>query len=402
MGKFEKISVGEANKWLRWISSLASDTATRRGTEGPNPLIPRQEYEMLAGFQAFYSCPSIEEFIMDKVGTDGLKDMVAKRAHREFGSKIDSLCATEAMFTVPMYIGRGCRYLTGLIKQGDLIDEVITLVSFWKAFSAGQRRDGKIMGWDAGYASQLLDQDVVERLRGEVEPLDAEKKKLVYKFNAAAQMQGFMNHFDNRLGLGDTGPYETKDRLILVRDCYVNEKVFHWSDANEGLPFSYTIVLTLDKKKMMEDRKSGKMKYFALYDTGTIFSDPFTYEHDVVLDAAVYSREEDDVAHQPQRIALADLPKHAEKCEEATIKLYQKLMKMSKFERMIAGMWVYAVSIMLPALRATNLYEEACEKTGLWEMHPSTLNGYTQVMERASILIPKIMAGLGAGPLPLS
>lgn len=400
MSKLEKITSAEVNMWLKRQSYLISDVIARRGTEGANPLIPRQEYEITAGLQTFFGLPPIYEFIADRIGMDGIREL-GKRAQREFGTKIDSICAIQCPIFIGLCTGRAALICADLFKPSDNIDNVITLMSFWKAFNAGLRKDGRQQGFDTGYVSQYLDQDVVERIGDEVEPLDAEQKKLVQKFNAASQMQSFLMQFDNRLGLGDTGPYETKDRLMLVRDSYVNEKIWHWSDTAEGLPFSYSIVITLDKKKMMDDRKSGKLKFFSLYDTGTVLSDPFTYEHDAVMEAAVYMREEDDVAHQPQRIPLQDLPGHLERCEEATIKLYQKIMKMSKFERMIAGLWVYYIGTALPPLRAAGLYEEACDKMGLWELRPEVMTYLPQIMQRAAKAMPRAASGYGMSPLPV-
>src|SRR3990172_6252762 len=289
MGRLEKMTIDEANKWLKYTSYELSDLVARRGTEGVNPLIPRQEYELAAGIQTFFSHPPLMEFVADKIGMDGIRGL-GRPAHREFGSKINSLCNLVCQSRIPIVVGRASLVNAELITPADYSDNIRTLYTFVHTFMDGFRKNGRKHGLDYGYVSQILDQDVVEGLRGEAEPLDDESRRLVHKFNAAIQMQGFTDHFDCRLGLGDTGPYELEDRLMLVRDCYVNEKVFHWSDACEGLPFSYSLVITLDKKKMMEDRRSGKLKFFSVYDTGTVFSDPFTYERDVLLEAAAYFR----------------------------------------------------------------------------------------------------------------
>lgn len=400
MSKLEKITAAEVNMWLKRQSYLISDVIARRGTEGANPLIPRQEYEITAGLQTFFGLPPIHEFIADRIGMDGIREL-GKRAKREFGSKKDSICAIQCPIFIGLCTGRAALICADLFKPSDNIENVITLVSFWKAFNAGLRKDGRQQGFDTGYVSQFLDQDVVDRLREEVEPLDIETRRMVQKFNAASQMQAFLMHFDNRLGLGDTGPYETKDRLMLVLDSYVNEKIFHWSDTAEGLPFSYSMVITLDKKKMMEDRKSGKLKFFSLYDTGTLLSEPFTYEHDAMLEAAVYAREDDDPNVQPVRVPLKDLPEITKKIEAATIKLYMKLMKMSKFERMVAGLWVYYIGTALPPLRAAGLYEEACDTQGLWDLRPEVLTYLPQIMQRAAKVMPRAASGYGMSPLPV-
>ena len=63
------------------------------------------------------------------------------------------------------------------------------------------------------------------------------------QFNAAAELLAFLDHYDCRLGLGDTGPYELPDgKLLILRDLFVNEEVFHWSDVCDDatLPHCYT------------------------------------------------------------------------------------------------------------------------------------------------------------------
>ena len=57
MKMLELIPADECVKWEKHISWYASDLLARRGTEGVNPLIPRQEYELLSFMTTFLQHP---------------------------------------------------------------------------------------------------------------------------------------------------------------------------------------------------------------------------------------------------------------------------------------------------------------------------------------------------------
>ena len=54
-------------------------------------------------------------------------------------------------------------------------------------------------------------------------------------------MMGFLLHFDNRLGVGDHGPYPLDDGgFVLARDIILDEPAFPWSGGGE-LPYAVTV-----------------------------------------------------------------------------------------------------------------------------------------------------------------
>lgn len=401
MGRLEKISVEEANKYLKYGSLHISDTLAMRGSEGYNPLIPRQVYEGWGTTLAFFKHPELHEAIADKIGMDGIREL-GKVAHREIGTKIN-LCHMTCIDWIAIS-GRAAQLLGALCDPGDWVDNALTILSFWKTMMQGFRKDGRLGGWESGYVSEILDRDVVEAFSCEVEPLDEEKRALVGRFNAATQLLGFLDHFDCRLGLGDTGPYDLGDKLVVARDAYVNEEVYHWSDACEGLPFCYSLVLTFDKQAMMEDRQKGQLRFFSMYDTGTIFSDPFDHSK-YLLGAAAYMREKwDTPMSEVRRLEIADLPHHVSRINEAISRLYRKLAKMSEAEKMIAGGFVYS-GYILPILRAAGMYEEACEKYLYWSVPPKNFELVVHVgeMELQELIEfqRKGVSGFGHPPIPL-
>ena len=219
------------------------------------------------------------------------------------------------------------------------------------------------------------------------------------QFNSLVQLMGFLDHYDNRTGLGDTGPYDLGDRLMLVRDCFVNEKAFPWTYVVGDLPFSYTLVLTFDKKKMMRDRKSGKLKMFSIYNTGTLFVDPGDYEEEALLEVAVYMRDEDYPHGKSTRIPLSELDTHIQKLEGAVERMYSYLSMKPSFDKILEGNWTY-VAASLPYVRAHDLEAEATEM-GFWDMDLRSMEYFLKGYDKAGEVQRKSTAGLGAPPMQL-
>jgi hypothetical protein len=395
MKMLELISADECVKWEKHNSWYVSDLLARRGTEGVNPLIPRQEYELLSFMTTFLQHPWLYLWLGEKVGHEGIRE-TCKPAHRQFGIKLGNPCNIQWGPGISLF-GRAMLLNGGLIGPNDHIDNLRIIYSFWKTVFEGYHRSGRPSVLDTGYVEQVLDQDVVEGLREEVEPVsDPEIRATLDRFNALIQLVGFLDHYDCRLGLGDTGPYEVGDRMMLVRDCFVNEKAFPWTFLCGDLPFSYSVVLTLDKKKMMDDRRTGKLKFFSVYNTGTTFTDPPEYEGEALREAAVYMRDEDYPKGKSTRIPLDQLEPHIKKLEEVTDRFYRYLAMKPKFDKILEGNWVY-VAASLPHVRSHGLEEEAAEK-GFWDMEARSMNAFLSTMEHAQVIVPKAMAGLGFGP----
>jgi len=395
MKHLELMSEEETIRYAKQASWYMSDLLARRGTEGANPLIPRAEYEMLSFQTTFLQHPWLYMWLGEKVGMEGIRE-TCKSAHREFGIKTITPCNVQWGCGIAVF-GRLFLIDAGLIGPNDYIDNLRIIFSFWRTVFEGYTRQGRECSMDMGYALQILDQDVVEDLRTKVEPLkDPELRATVGRFNALIQLMGFLDHYDCRLGLGDTGPYDVGDRLMLVRDCFVNEKSWPWTFVCGDLPFSYSLVLTYDKKRMMQDRQSGKMKMFSIYNTGTLFCDPPDYEDEVLLEAAAYMRDDDYPKGKSVRIPLDQLEPHIKKLEEAVERFYRYLAMKPKFDKILEGNWVY-VGASLPYVRGHNLEAEAIEM-GFYDMELRSmqylLNGYAQAPQ----VQPKAMAGLGSPP----
>ena len=119
----------------------------------------------------------------------------------------------------------------------------------------GKRQDGYILNSQDRYRCQIHEKDVIANLVSQVEHFEpgSEAHDSFVRFNAAAELLSFLDHYDCRLGLGDTGPYQLPDgKIMIIRDLFTNEEAYDWSDVcdHENVPHCYTICIVIDPKKM--------------------------------------------------------------------------------------------------------------------------------------------------------
>ncbi|WP_152543492.1 hypothetical protein [Methylibium sp. T29] len=155
-------------------------------------------------------------------------------------------------------------------------------------------------------------------------------------------------------------------------------------------------MLTFDKKKMMRDRKNGKLKMFSIYNTGTLFADPPDYEDSALLEVAVFQRDEDYPRGTSTRIPLSELGTHIQKIEAAVERMYSYLAMKPKFDKILEGNWTY-VGASLPYVRAHDLEAEAASM-GFWDMDQTSMEYFLKGYSRAAEVQRKATAGLGAPP----
>ena len=195
-----------------------------RATEGENGLIPRQEYEALSTVEYMTKYPELWDLITEEVGGDGVIDIGAT-ARREIGTKVNALhvwCAGASFVT-----GRGITMGLGHFGPTDRAEAIARAFQFNRRLARGMWGDeGGMFASQRNYRVPLLEGTTwLERFREEAVFFDDPEQKAMYtKFNATAQLLVFLLHFDNRLGLGDSGPYPTEDGgFLIVRDHFLND-----------------------------------------------------------------------------------------------------------------------------------------------------------------------------------
>jgi hypothetical protein len=396
----DRFTIDELNDLNNYLAWNIWDVLVMRATEGVSGMIPRQEYEILAFMHEFYRWPELLAMTTEAAGgAQGIMDIGAT-AKRQIGTKINAV-HDWCIGAVGFGMGRCGLLALEAIKPDEYVEESNEILKFMQRVLWGKRQDGFILNSQDRYRCRIHDQDFLDSIVNQVEELepDSDKHHRFTQFNAAAELLAFLDHYDCRLGLGDTGPYELADgKLLILRDLFVNEEVFHWSDVCEdaGLPHAYTLALVIDPDIM-------SLEEIRVNDISTTFTRPKNYLQ-AVVGGAVFAREKwDTPMGEVYPIAIDDLEDHLGRVQTATLKLYTKTSKMCRRDLIWNGQYVYYIDMILPHMRAAGTYEKACRDYDLWEIDQRVANYYYDITKRgfAQETVPsKIFSGAGYLPFP--
>jgi hypothetical protein len=391
--KSDTISPDEADDVIAYYGWNIWDVLGTRATEGENGLIPRQEYEALSTVEYMQKFPELWDLITEEVGGDGVIDIGAT-ARREIGTKVNALhvwCAGASFVT-----GRGITMGLGHYGPTDRAESIARAFQFNRRLARGMWGDeGGMFASQRNYRVPLLEGTPwLERFREDAVFFDDPAQKQMYTtFNATAQLLVFLLHFDNRLGLGDSGPYPTEDGgFLIVRDHFLNDPAYHWFDVAEELPHCIT--------QAMYFKPPPEMKVI-VNDLSTTFTQPASYIP-YMTGMAVYARDKWDTPVSDVRlVSEEDIKRYTGISQKAMMKLYKRISGMSKRDRITCGVTNYVVDWALPFLRLSGTYDKAIEQ-GWLEWDPMTSESYYPLVRdgQAGPLLPEaIIAGKGAQSL---
>ncbi len=392
--QFTLDELNDLNNYLAWN---IWDVLVMRATEGVSGMIPRQEYEILSFMNEFYRYPEIMRYVTDQIGAQGVIDIGAS-ARREIGTKIN--CVHDwCLGAVAFGMGR-CGLLAGeWIKPDEYVEESNIILKFMQRVLWGKRKDGLILNSQDRYRCQIHDDDIIADLRTQIVDFEpgSEEQHIFEQFNATAELLAFFDHYDCRLGLGDTGPYPLPDgRILIVRDLFTNEDVFHWSDVCEELPHCYTLLVVVDPAVM-------GLEEIRVNDISTSFTIPKNCVPAITGGAILVREKWDTPMSEVYPVKLHDLEPHMDRLRDATFKMYKKTAAMSRHTLCLNGIYSYYIEMILPHLRRAGLYDEVCAKFDFWEIDQRVMNYYYEITKRnfVQVTVPmKIFSG--AGYLPFS
>lgn len=396
----DQFTIDELNDLNNYLAWNIWDVLVMRATEGVSGMIPRQEYEILAFMHEFYRWPEVLRMTTEMAGgPQGVLDIGAT-ARREIGTKVNAV-HDWCIGAVGFGMGRCGLLALEVIEPDDYIEESNEILKFMQRVLWGKRQDGYILNSQDRYRCRIHEQDFLDGILNQVEELEAgsPKHSAFTRFNAAAELLSFLDHYDCRLGLGDTGPYELPDgKLLILRDLFVNEEVFHWSDVcdDENLPHAYSLALVIDPVAM-------GLAEIRVNDISTTFTRPKNYIPHIVGGAVFARNKWNTPMGEVEHIPIDQLADHLGRVQRATLKLYSKTARMCRRDLIWNGQYVYYVDMILPHMRLAGAYEKACTDLKLWEIDQRVANYYYDITKRgfASDTVPnKIFSG--AGYLPFS
>lgn len=387
-----ELTAAEVNDVLHYLAWNEWDALAARATEGESGLIPRQEYEAMGIMNCWFRHPEWLTAIQERVGVDGIVDIGA-RARQEIGTKVNLLhiwaCAAAPSF------GRGIA-LELKLHDYDYRTALITrTMTIARRLYKGLWGSGPMFSSMRGYRALVLDPSWVTRFESDRISLSDEQARSAFqRFNGALELLGFLLHFDNRLGLGDSGPYPTSEGgFVIVRDLFINEPAFPWSASTQGLPYAVTIAMFFSGDSGLKTN---------VLDLSTMFTEPGNYLP-YVTGVAVYAREKFDTPmDQLQTLTLQDMAQLRAEAETKSEALYKRIAAMSQREKVIAGTMVYTSGFVLPFARAAGMHEELVRDYGFNDVHPVVEACYDTIVSGvATEMIPRLfLTGSWANDVP--
>lgn len=387
-----ELSIDETNDILTYLAWNEWDALAARATEGESGLIPRQEYEALGIMDSWFHHPVWLKAIQDRVGPAGMTG-IAARAQQEIGTKINLLhiwaCASAPSF------GRGIAMELKLHDFDYRTAEITEAMSTVRRMYRGIWGSGPMFSSMRDYRAPILDDSWIERFgRDRIAITGDDERSIFQRFNGALELLGFLVHFDNRLGLGDSGPYPTGGGgFLMVRDLFINEPAYEWSSTTEGLPYAVTIAMFFDGDSGLTTR---------VQDLSTMFSDPANYLP-YVKGVAVYAREKWDTPMSELTVlSLTDMDELRARGEASSEALYKHIASMSQEEKVMAGAVVYASGFVLPFARAAGMVDELVADHGFMTVHPVPTASYETIVSGvATEMIPRLfLTGTWANAVP--
>ncbi|WOE75630.1 hypothetical protein [Alterisphingorhabdus coralli] len=227
----------ETNQLIQACADSTYWLCLTRTVQG-SKLYPVSAYILLSYLNAFYRYPSL----IRKVEASMPAEEIADRA-RQMGVKAQN---SSIGWALPSFYLLGREYLInlGFLRPQDAIEDVITVMDFWKRFQLSwHRNDGHLTNADYNQRAQILPHSAVQRFAGEmhkVEPGGA-LSVAAQRFLATVSQYGFLVSAESRISLTNSGPYRlTDDSQLLMRDFMdLGETSLPWlDDIASDMPFN--------------------------------------------------------------------------------------------------------------------------------------------------------------------
>lgn len=381
----DKVDDDQIDSWFNYMAWNLWELIASRSTEGESGLIPRQEYESLSFIQQWEIYPNAMRAITEKVGVDGLVEL-GRVSKREVGTKVNHL-RNYACSLMPI-LGRGVGVTLDLVDPVSSRADVETCIQFGRRLWQGTWGDGPGLSSGRGFKLPHLDRDVLDPLLAQAVSLeDPEYRKVFRRFNATTELFGFMLHYDNRLGMGDTGPYPLPGGgFALVRDHFLHESAYPWADVAEGLPYAVTEVMVFK-----DDSIEVKIN-----DIGTTFTTPSTYL-DSLESVVVFARDSIDTPMSDLRVVGQDeMRSIAKQSEKGVLALYRMYAKKSVDEKIWDGITVYSHDFLRPMAHRIGIWDEI-RQAGFDAPSELTKKAWPHLTDgkAAAILGPVFITGAG-------
>jgi len=322
-------------------------------------LFPMLPYISLAMIEDFHSYP------------DRVRTIEASMRAEEIGRRL----RTAPGLTSPLWIWMvGYHYLCGrqsLIQMGKLrpdeqLDDVRTVVDFWRRLTLAHRGDGTLDYKDAGFTNRYLPADVVDTLAASAQPLDPATSKALKRLNATVSGYAFLYFCDSRVGICDSGPYPRPDgRQTIVRDYLSlgpSAWGYPWAEKLDPPYAGLTMTLTFDPAAFTS---------FEINDWGTTFTEPDQLLA-AVTEAAVLGHRRDGGT---EVLSPEQWSEVTTQISRSHLDLYQQFVDMDRRQRIFSAAQMYCTGLR-PFADVAGVLDDID-----WSFSPKTLAFYPDPLD---------------------
>jgi phosphohistidine swiveling domain-containing protein len=262
--------------------------------------------------------------------------------------------------------GRECLIQMGKLRRDERIEEVRTVVDFWRRLTLAHRGDGTLDYKDAGFTNRYLPAGVVEGLVAAGETLDEASAKALKRLNATVSGYSFLYFCDSRVGICDSGPYPRPDgRHTIVRDYLSlgpSAWAYPWAEGLEPPYTGLTLTFTFDP---------AAFTAFEINDWGTTFTEPDQLLG-AVTEAGVVGHRSDGTSEQLGSDRWGDILADVSRVH---MELYQTFAGMDREQRIFAATHMYT-SGLRPFAALAGVTEQID-----WGFSPDTLALYPDPLD---------------------
>jgi hypothetical protein len=263
--------------------------------------------------------------------------------------------------------GRECLIQLGKLRRDERVEEVRTVVDFWRRLTLAQRKDGTLDNKDAGFTNRYLPEAEVAGLLANAAPLDEAGAKALKRLNATVSGYSFLYFTDSRVGIYDSGPYPVAGSadVVIVRDYLcLQPSVFGYPWAADlSAPYSgLSLVLRFDP---------AAFETFEINDWGTTFTEPDQLLG-AVTRAAVVGHHPDGARTVVEPTQWAELITDLSKTH---MQLYQTFADMDREQRIFAATRMYSWGLK-PFAAVAGVVDDID-----WSVSPDTLALYPDPLD---------------------
>nr|WP_249300074.1 hypothetical protein [Rhodococcus sp. 15-1189-1-1a] len=254
------------------------------------------------------------------------------------------------------------------LEQG--LDDQLTVLRFWREATIAMREDDVLFNMDAQPAdsSRVVNSATVDRILGELNPVDDAMRLKLRKLGARLTGYMFLENCDARTAVCDTGPYHLGDGtfLFLRELCADKYGEFPWLDGiREGLAHhQFVLAYRLPDSVKMDNNVWG-----------TAWFDPSNYL-DEVIDARVFVNDGDGL-RPLQRDEVDAVEKSVRSAHRA---LYSRFADTDPEQRNLSATQMYSWKLKSWA-RVAGVYDKID-----WAITPRIVDSYAKFSDPAVAL----------------